>query len=331
MHIEKYKRAVVTNMLRHYERAKNKSGEYVTHNHQDIDANKTYLNYNLAPNHNQLEFLKEYISRANVKCLNRENVNVMCDLVITVPREIKSKFYTSDELPPLTLNDDEVTEFFEVAYKYLSTRYGKYNNIISSYVHYDEATPHMHFCFIPIIETTKKNKKTNLEEKFLKVSAKEVITRFDLSTLHKDVSTVMNKHFGRNIGIETGITKSQGGNQTVKQLKFHRELIKECNNKQEILNNTNQVLKETEQEVETNITQIKVLQTQKIKLENNIDKIESYKDFWCNAFWSLIDWLMAKFNIELPFIKDNVFHSDILERELDELYPSNDIQYDYDN
>ena len=326
MHIEKYKRAVVLSMFRHYERAKNKNGEYATHNHQDIDASKTYLNYNLAPNRNQFEFLKDYISKDNVKCLNRENVNVMCDLIITVPRELKSVLDKSDKLPPLTLNKDEIKEFFEVAYNYLCMRYGKYNNVISSYVHLDEATPHMHFCFIPIIETTKKNS----EEKILKVSAKEVVTRYDLKTLHKDVATVMNSYFGRDIGITTGITKTNGGNQTVEQLKLSKELTKECNYKQEILNDTNEVLEQREQELEVTEAKIKKLNAKKLNLENSIEEINEYKNFWYYAFWNLIDWIMAKFNIELPFIKSNKFHNDMLVKELNKLYPNNKMEYDYD-
>jgi uncharacterized protein YpbB len=56
----------------------------------------------------------------------------------------------------------------------------------------DEVQPHMHFAFVPV---TKDKKKGNF-----KVSVKEVITKSDLKSFHQDLSDVMKKHFGRDIG-----------------------------------------------------------------------------------------------------------------------------------
>ena len=56
---------------------------------QDIDIEKTRLNYNLAEEKNQLEFIKKRTSE--IRCLNRKDINVMCDWVVTLPEKIKTQ------------------------------------------------------------------------------------------------------------------------------------------------------------------------------------------------------------------------------------------------
>ena len=46
---QKYTRAACGHLAAHYERRKDEKGEYVKFGNQDIDPQKTYLNYNLAP------------------------------------------------------------------------------------------------------------------------------------------------------------------------------------------------------------------------------------------------------------------------------------------
>ena len=72
-HVAKYSKGALGHMFAHYERAKDKDGEYIKFGNEDIDTNKSYLNYNLAPNHNmrQGKFLKKRCSE--VKCLNRKD------------------------------------------------------------------------------------------------------------------------------------------------------------------------------------------------------------------------------------------------------------------
>jgi len=71
-------------MVRHYDRSKD-HGEFVKfRKNQDIDPSRSHLNYNLAPDQEQLEFINRRISE--VKCQNRADVNVMCSWVITAPK-----------------------------------------------------------------------------------------------------------------------------------------------------------------------------------------------------------------------------------------------------
>ena len=83
--------------------------------------------------------------------------------------------------------------------------------MVSAWVHKDEAgQPHLHFCFIPVAI----DKKKGIE----KVSAKEVLTRRELQTIHKDMARYMEHIFGYDIGILNGTTI--GGNKSITELKL---------------------------------------------------------------------------------------------------------------
>lgn len=191
-------------LLDHYERK-----EEIKFKNQDIDKSKSYLNYNLAPNKNltQREILNNRLSE--VKVLKRDDVNVTCNWVITLPKTIKK-------------DSEEEKLFFQESYNFLKNKYGE-KNIVSSYVHKDEVSPHMHFCFIPVVI----DKKKNIE----KVSAKECITREDLKKFHKELNNYMTNIFNRDIGILNGATAN--GNKTVLEMK-NEKLEKEYNLKKEI-------------------------------------------------------------------------------------------------
>ncbi len=187
----KFTRGSIGSLTRHYERYK-KDGEYIRFGNQDIDTERTRLNYNLAEEKNQLEFIKKRTSE--VRCLNRKDVNVMTSWVVTLPEKIKT--------------DEEQKLFFKETYKFLENKYGK-ENVISSFVHLDETTPHMHFAFIPVVRDKKRGD--------LKVSAKECITKYDLKKFHPELENHMEKVFGRDIGILNEKTKE--GNKAIDELK----------------------------------------------------------------------------------------------------------------
>lgn len=191
-HLMKSNRGATGGLTRHYERFKDDKGDYIKFGNQEIDINKTNLNYNLADDKNQLEFIKKRTSE--VRCLNRKDVNIMATWVVTLPEKIK------------TPEDQDL--FFNESYKFLEEKYGK-ENVISSYVHIDESTPHMHFSFIPIVYDKKR--------KDYKVSAKECITRNDLKRFHPELEEHMKKVFGRDIGIMNAKTKE--GNKSIDELK----------------------------------------------------------------------------------------------------------------
>ena len=186
-HVEKYTAAATGHMLAHYDRTHSSSTSM-------IDESRTVLNHNLAGIDQplpQLDFLHKRLGE--IKVMKRADVNVMCDWIVTAPKEL-----TPEELPL----------FFNETYKFLNDRYGK-ENVISAYVHMDETTPHIHYAFVPVVIDKKKG--------IPKLSAKERITRKDLNTFHPDLTKHMRAIFGRDIGIQNDATAL--GNQTIKQLR----------------------------------------------------------------------------------------------------------------
>lgn len=191
-HFAKYKSSATGHMFNHYGRSEDCA--YVVRSNENIDSSRTHFNYNLAKEDqpkNQLVFLKERLSQ--VKVQKRSDLNILCDWVITAPKTLQKK--------------DEKS-FFKASYDFLVKRYGK-ENVISSFVHLDETTPHMHFAFIPVVEDKKRGG--------YKVSAKEKVCRNDLQKFHTDLSKHMEKIFGRDIGILNEATKE--GNKSIKELK----------------------------------------------------------------------------------------------------------------
>lgn len=192
-HVAKYTNGSTGALTRHYERAKSQiTGEYIKFGNQEIDLGRTHENYNLAPDRNQLEFIKQRCSE--VHCLNRKDVNVMCSWVLTTPKDLPK----TDE-----------QKFFEKSYEFLKDRYGGEKNVISAYVHKDETSPHMHFSFVPITYDSKKDRDT--------VSAKTVLNRGDLQSFHSDLEKHLAKSFGREIGILNEATRE--GNLSIEELK----------------------------------------------------------------------------------------------------------------
>lgn len=166
---KKATRGAMGHLMKHYERGKDENGDYIKFGNQQIDSDRTHLNYNLAPEHDQLDFIHQRLSE--VHTLKRKDVNVMCSWVVTAPKELPEEYYK---------------EFFERSYDFLRERYSPdEKNIISAYVHLDEATPHMHFAFVPVVYDQKKGRE--------KVSAKEVVNRADLRTFHQDFQNIMNR------------------------------------------------------------------------------------------------------------------------------------------
>jgi hypothetical protein len=192
-HMEKYARSAVGQLCQHHEGKKLPDGSYVKFGNGDIDTSLSHPNYNLAPERKQIDFINQRCSE--VKCMNRKDVNIMVSWVATLPKDFP---------------EERSREFFEQTYRFLNERYGGEQNVISSFVHLDETTPHMHYAFIPVV----KDKKSGIE----KVLAKECISKGDLLTFHKNLEKRLYQHFGFEVGVLNGATKS--GNLTICELKL---------------------------------------------------------------------------------------------------------------
>lgn len=255
-HCKKATRGAMGHLMKHYERSKDENGEYIKFGNLQIDSSRTHLNYNLAPEHDQLDFMQNRLKEVSV--LNRKDVNVMCSWVVTAPKELPEAYHK---------------EFFERTYDFLKNRYSPdEKNIISAYVHLDEATPHMHFAFIPVTYDPKKGRE--------KVSAKEVINRADLNTFHRDLQEEMDR-FSKdyNYEFECSILNgaTAGGNKTIQELKT--ELLKDLNEQEaEHLNKLMACVSKQQGSLERVEHNNKMLLKRHRRLQNEILGLQSDKD-----------------------------------------------------
>lgn len=272
-----YTRGSCASITQHNERKKNDKGEYLKYKNESIDTSRTHLNYNLAPQREQtqLEFIRERTE--SLKCLKRKDVNVMASWLVTAPK---------------TLPEEHQREFFERSYQFLENKYGK-ANVISAYVHMDETTPHMHFCFVPVVFDHKKQRE--------KVSCKECVTKYDLQKFHPDLQQNLDewreqKGYEFECDIMNGATAN--GNLTIEQLKARTleemneneeaildELIDRTNTESSILQNLSidvenlseerQSLSEERERLSKDISKLKAIES---ALEKNIAVLEGKRD-----------------------------------------------------
>lgn len=170
-HVEKFQAAALGRVCDHFERRAELDHGYEREN---IDNSRSWLNYNLAPQRpvSQVEFINERIDSLNLKRRPRKDAVRMCDCVITMPR---------------SFDPSRQREFFNAAYAFLAQRYGA-ENVVSSWVHRDETQPHMHFAWVPVTQDGR-------------LSAKSVVNRLDLKTLHPDMQVAMETALGCKVEI----------------------------------------------------------------------------------------------------------------------------------
>ena len=213
MHLEKYKTTQVSGLIRHDLR------ESENHSNENIDKSRSHLNYDLAGHNDPYEYYKKRLSE--IKVQKRDDVKTMCSWCATLPKSMDIK---------------DSDKFFKSVYDFMCKRYGK-ENIVSAVVHMDETTPHIHIKFIPAIRDKKHPER-------YKCSAKEVINRKELQTIHVDLSKEMERIFGYDIGVLNGATA--GGNKTLQELK-NQSLIEQNEKLQLEVFDSQRVIKQGEQ------------------------------------------------------------------------------------
>ena len=132
MRIEKRKLGAVGRICRHNERLKT---EYKSN--PDIDPERTKDNYHIiGPCRNYRKAVLDKIETVGAR-MRKDSVVLQDCFIGATPEWIRSK-------PP-----EEQRLYFEHAVRFFEQKFGK-QNIISAVVHMDEATPHMHLCFVPL-------------------------------------------------------------------------------------------------------------------------------------------------------------------------------------
>lgn len=233
--VTKFTEKAIRNQLRHNRR------EIANSRNKDIDPSRVYKNYSLVDHGmNDYDF---YLQRkSEVHCHKRADVKTAAGWVVTAPKDLPSNEYGA---------------FFQAAHEFLCARYGE-RNCVQSIVHYDESgQPHLHWVFIPVCKDAKHGEK---------ICAANVINKQDLRNFHGDLQRYLDAK-GLHAKVKTGITKAQGGNRTVREMKKDRE-------RQQIL----------EHIVEQKMRGEQVERPQKIKINirNNQQEVKQEASRWAN-------------------------------------------------
>ena len=154
----------------------------LSHTNSNIDWSRSKLNYDLhsAQNRNFTKAVNERISALALKRAVRKDAVVMAQVLVTSDHDFFQK-----------LSPEKQRKFFQDSYDFLVKRYGA-ENVISATVHLDEATPHMHFNFVPVTDDGR-------------LSSKSVLTRQALI----DQQTEFCEQVGRKYGLQRGQTKAE--------------------------------------------------------------------------------------------------------------------------
>lgn len=130
--------------------------ERLNHNYsnKDIDLSRTSENYHLKKI--QAETYQQEFERirtrqelkGNLRLHGEKQSTVLCEFVITSDKDFFDR-----------LGKERTRRFFEDAYDFVTAKVGGEQYVLSAMVHMDEATPHMHVAFIPVINS--KDRKGN--------------------------------------------------------------------------------------------------------------------------------------------------------------------------
>lgn len=146
---EKYNRSSLIGLYRHNER------KNTCYTNKNINHEKSLSNYSLKKcNTTYLQKFEQLRQEHNLQGWIKKNSNVVCEYIIT-----------SDEDFFESIGKDETKRFFETAYEFVKNykQLGE-EYIISATVHLDEATPHMHLIYIPVVHTIDKKTNKNVDK-----------------------------------------------------------------------------------------------------------------------------------------------------------------------
>ena len=239
MHIAKYTKKQAMALLSHYE-----DENYRRHS-SSVNPERTKFNITYSIDGEQKKGqkrLKELLNRDDVFCLNRSDVKVMFDTVITAPQNLPK---------------NREIEFFNYAVDFLSERFSQ-AYIISIDIHYDENSyydkegingvddkgkqfvrPHCHIAMAPTVFDKKHNR--------YKISCKDTITKETLITLHQDFKNYIDKSMNLDLEIINGATAN--GNKTILELK-NQELEKKVATQQEEIEKLKQLKNKLQNQIE---------------------------------------------------------------------------------
>lgn len=166
IHMTKLKMGAMKGIENHNERSKD------SRTNPDIDDKRSHLNYDLHRSDDSRTYYmrtKDRISELDLPKAIRKDAVVSVGFITTSDKA----FF--DGLTP-----EQSKKFFQASYDFLKERYGE-KNVISSKVHLDERTPHMHTYIVPVTQDGR-------------LSAKSIFTPVELKSLQTDYNRHMREH-----------------------------------------------------------------------------------------------------------------------------------------
>ncbi len=207
----KYKSYGVGHLLKHNNR---KKGDGVRHSNEDIDDNRTGLNYHL-----KYGTVDDVQNRLNqLFYMKRKDMTILGEMVVTLPKDVKK-------------TDEDMRKFFKAVYDFYSEDLGE-ENIINAVVHRDETTPHIHIDFLPVVKGNIDFEKQfgvrgrmalemwmlkNPDRELERLCCYEKINQKYLDTMHPRLAAFVKERMGYEVSILNEATIE--GNKTVLKLK----------------------------------------------------------------------------------------------------------------
>lgn len=131
-----YKKDNLAGLYKHNER------KNINYSNKDINKSNSIKNYSLKKcNPSYLNAFKTLQNQYDLKGRIISTTNILCEFVITSDKDFFEK-----------IGETETLRYFKTAYKFVAN----YQNlgeefIVSSKIHLDETTPHMHIVFVPVV------------------------------------------------------------------------------------------------------------------------------------------------------------------------------------
>jgi hypothetical protein len=214
----------------HFRRIKTMAGsiQVMKHNTRDknnlesfIDSEKSEFNrYGGATTPETFQVIyQEMIDTAKLKRKIQKNASRIIEFVISMSHEYCESWEKNKD------KKSKIDSYFQDTKDFLKGKYG--DVIISSAIHYDEKTPHLHVMCIPLVQ-----KKGSTEKKF---SSSEFIGGIkELQNLH----TEFHQQVGQKYGLERGNQGSRTTHSDLKQYKIKEDAkIQFLDHEQQIFNN----------------------------------------------------------------------------------------------
>lgn len=196
-HMQKFNSSSAAHIIGHCERERSKEGYLKYRNNSYINESRTQYNQSFPAKDTGSGKQRLQQRLAEVAPKRRKDAVIMIDWVVTLPEQLSDASGTA------------VARFFNTVLNFMSDRYGE-KNLVGAYLHVDETTPHLHYCFVPVV--TDSDGKERL-------CAKQLMSKKELNSFHRELDKELESCFGVPGLALTGVTKEQGGNKSVSELK----------------------------------------------------------------------------------------------------------------